>query len=80
VGTFFVNSWSPDDDKIAYAGFEDGVWNLFWISRTTKEKRQLTRNAAPRVYLRYPEWSPDGKKMAYEFNESKGNVYIAREK
>ncbi len=80
MGTFFVNSWSPDDDKIAYAGFEDGVWNLFWISRTTKEKRQLTRNAAPRVYLRYPVWSPDGKKMAYEFNESKGNVYIARVK
>jgi hypothetical protein len=27
--------------------------------------------------MRYPEWSPDGKRIVYEFNESKGNIFLA---
>ena len=77
-GTFYVHDWSPDDSKVLYAGFEDGMWNLYWMDRNTREKRQLTKNTNARVYLRYPSWSWDGGRIAYEFNESKGNVYVAR--
>lgn len=76
-GVFYIDSWSPDDSKIAYAGFENGIWNLYWIDLATHQRRQLTRNTNARIYYRYPDWSHDGRKMAFEYNETKGNVYLA---
>ena len=38
----FPAGWSPDGDKIVFAGRRNGIWNIYWISRTTKAQKQLT--------------------------------------
>jgi Tol biopolymer transport system component len=70
-------SFSPDDSKILYAGLENDVWNIYWVSIRTHEIRRLTDYHNLRIYVRYPDWALAGDKIVYEFNESKGNVYLA---
>lgn len=76
-GQWWSRSWSPDDSKILLAGNPGDGWALYWISRDGQRSKQITKTLPLRMYVRYPEWSPDGKKIVYEFNESKGNVFVA---
>jgi Tol biopolymer transport system component/DNA-binding winged helix-turn-helix (wHTH) protein len=76
-GVNYAYSFSPDDSKILYAGRVDGVWNIYWTSVRTHEVRRLTDYRNARTYVRYPDWALTGDKIVYEFNESKGNVYLA---
>jgi hypothetical protein len=69
--------WAPDGQGLVLAGDSGGGWAIYWLSRKTRAMKQITKVLMPRMYLRYPEWSPDGKHMVYEFNESKGNVFLA---
>ncbi len=73
----FVYSWSPDGDKIIYAGEHDGLWNLYWISRRTREKKQLTQFTKLNAFARYPELSPLGNQIVYEYAETTGNIWFA---
>src|SRR4029453_17002791 len=34
--------WSPDGDKILFAGFRHGLWNVRWVSRSTKKQQRVT--------------------------------------
>ena len=70
-------SWAPDNDTIVFAGSREGVWNLWQVSRTTKIQKKLTDYTSLRTYVRYPAWSPKGDRIVYEFNETKGNIYVA---
>jgi Tol biopolymer transport system component len=76
-GQSWLNSFSPDGDKIAFAGFRDGVWNLWWVSRTTKEQKKLTNYLKVNSFVRYPGWSPLGNQIAYEYVETTGNIWVA---
>jgi Tol biopolymer transport system component len=76
-GVNYAFGFSPDDSKILYAGFEDGVWNIYWVATRTHEVRKLTHYYNARTYVRYPDWSPTGDKIVYEFNQSTGNIYLA---
>jgi len=69
-------SWSPDDDQIAFAGFRNGVWNVFSVSRTSGAERQLTNYLRANTFVRYPEWSPSGDQIVYEYGESTGNIWM----
>lgn len=75
-GLSWPHSWSPDGDKIAFAGFRNGYWNVYWISRTTKEQKQLTNYKKLNAYVRYPAWSPLGNQIVYEYAETSGNVWL----
>jgi TolB protein len=75
-GQSFPYSWSPDGDKIAFAGERDGVWNVYWISRSTKEQKRLTNYAQLNAFVRYPEWSPQGNEIVYEYAETTGNIWL----
>jgi Tol biopolymer transport system component len=70
-------SWAPDNDAIAFSGSRDGVWNLWQVSRTTGLQKKLTDYTSLRTFVRYPAWSPRGDRIVYEFNETKGNIYVA---
>ena len=69
-------SWSPDGDKIAIAGARNGVWNVWWVSRSDKTIKQLTGNTKPGVVLRFPDWSPLGNQIVYEQAELAGNINV----
>ena len=75
-GHSWAHSFSPDGEKVAFAGHRNGLWNVYWVSRTTKEQRQLTKLSRPNVYVRYPAWSPRGDQIVYELGESTGNVWM----
>jgi Tol biopolymer transport system component/DNA-binding winged helix-turn-helix (wHTH) protein len=75
-GLNYARSFSPDDSKILYAARENDVWNIYWVSIRTHEIRRLTDYRNARIYVRYPDWALTGDKIVYEFNESKGNVYV----
>ena len=76
-GINFIGGWSPDDSKVLYSGFVDGAWNLYWVDRASRKVQRLTNYTRMRSYLSYPNQSRDGKRMVYEYNETKGNVYLA---
>jgi len=75
-GVSAANGWSPDGDKIVFAGCRNGYWNVYWISRTTKEQKQLTNFKKLNVLTRYPVWSPLGNQIVFEFTEITGNVWL----
>ena len=72
----WAHSWSPDGDKIAFAGFRSGFWNIWWVSRSTKQQKQLTNYTKPNSYVRYPSWSPLGNRMVYEYAGTTGNIWV----
>ena len=76
-GRWFNGGWAPDKERLLVAGDDGRGWAVYALSRQTKRLDQLTKELPMRMYLRYPEWSPDGKHIVYEFNESKGNVFLA---
>lgn len=75
-GQSWPGGWSPDGDKIAFAGQRNGVWNVWWVSRSTKREQQITNYTAPNSYVRYPAWSPRGNQIVFEFAETVGNVWL----
>lgn len=76
-GQSWTHGWSPDSDKVLFAGFRDGVWNVWWVSRTTKKQQMLTNYTKLNSFVRYPAWSPQGDQIAYEYSETTGNIWVA---
>jgi Tol biopolymer transport system component/DNA-binding winged helix-turn-helix (wHTH) protein len=79
LDAYFASDWSPDGQRITFAGLKDGGWNIYWISVATGKVEQLTRFGAGSGlgFVRYPSWSPDGKRILYERNNWKSDIYVA---
>ena len=75
-GQSWTGSWSPDGDKIAFAGYRNGYWNVWWVSRSTKQQKQLTNFTSLNTYVRYPSWSPLRNQIVFEYNETTGNIWL----
>jgi len=76
-GQSWLSGFSPDGDKLVFAGLRDGSWNIWWVSRSTKEQKKLTNYTKANAFVRYPSWSPLGTQIAYEYNETNGNIWVA---
>jgi Tol biopolymer transport system component/DNA-binding winged helix-turn-helix (wHTH) protein len=76
TGQSWPYSWSPDADEIAFAGFRNGVWNIFSVSSKSGEERQLTHYTSANTFVRYPEWSPTGHQIVYEYGASTANIWL----
>jgi Tol biopolymer transport system component/DNA-binding winged helix-turn-helix (wHTH) protein len=72
----WANSWSQDGDRIAFAGLRNGVWNIYWVSRSTGRVQQLTHLSSQSAFVRYPTWSPGNDQVAFEYNELEANIYV----
>jgi Tol biopolymer transport system component len=75
-GQSWNGGFSPDGDKILFAGQRGDFWNLYWVSRSTRQQRQITSYTKLNAYVRYPAWSPVGNQIAYEYTETTGNIWM----
>jgi Tol biopolymer transport system component/DNA-binding winged helix-turn-helix (wHTH) protein len=75
-GQSWVNDWAPDNDRILFAGRRGQYWNIYSVSRTTREVTKLTNFDKLHSYVRYPAWSPLNDRIAYEYAESSGNIWM----
>jgi Tol biopolymer transport system component len=72
----WVRSWSPDGQRLAFAGARDGRWNVWSVRRDGSDMRQLTSYVDEHHYVRNPEWAPTGDRLVYEFASFAGNVWV----
>ena len=75
-GQTWVRSWSPDARKVAAATLRDGSWSLQWIDVASRQTGTITLAESPRVYVRYPHWSPRGDVVVFERGEVRGNIWM----
>ncbi len=75
-GVSHVHDWSPDSEHVLFAGQRDGIWNVWSVSRLTKQQEQITNYTKFAAYVRGPAWSPLGDKIAYEYAENTGNIWL----
>jgi Tol biopolymer transport system component/DNA-binding winged helix-turn-helix (wHTH) protein len=75
-GQHWPGSWSSDSRRIALSVFRDGVWNLRWLDRETREFAPVTHETAFGSYVRAPAWRPGSNQIVYEWSRSKGNIYL----
>ena len=76
-GQSWLSGFSPDGDKLVFAGFREGVWNIWWVSRSNKEEKRITNYTRLNSFVRYPTWSSLGNQIAYEYAETTGNIWVA---
>ena len=74
-GQTWVRSWSPDGTRLAVAVQRDGLWSLRWLDAALGKDGALTAASPPAVYLRYPDWSPQGDRVIFERGEIRGNIW-----
>jgi Tol biopolymer transport system component/DNA-binding winged helix-turn-helix (wHTH) protein len=77
-GQSWPYSWAPDNDRIAFAGARDGVWNIYTVSRKTKQVKKLTDFASVEGYVRYPSWSRTRPAIVFERAEQRGSLWAMR--
>jgi len=76
-GQSWPYSFSPDGRRIAFAGQRGGLWNIYWASLAGGGEERVTSYASPTIYVRYPEWSPLGDRIAYEHADSTSTVWVS---
>jgi Tol biopolymer transport system component/DNA-binding winged helix-turn-helix (wHTH) protein len=76
-GQSWPHSFSPDGRFVAFAGQRAGIWNVYRVRSDGGPEEPLTSHSSPAVYVRYPDWSPLGDRIAYEFAETSSAVWIA---
>jgi Tol biopolymer transport system component/DNA-binding winged helix-turn-helix (wHTH) protein len=74
-GQSWPHSWAPDNDRIAFAGQRDGVWNVYTVSRRSRAVTQVTHFTSGAGYVRYPAWSPAGSRVVFERALESANVW-----
>ena len=75
-GQSWIHSFSPDGEWIAFAGQRDDVWNVYTVSRRSREQKKLTGYDKLNSFVRYPAWSPRGDRLIFEYTEAPGNIWI----
>jgi Tol biopolymer transport system component len=77
-GQSWPHSWASDNDRIAFAGQRDGVWNVYTVSRRTRAITQVTFFTSGSGYVRYPSWSPSGSRLVFERALESASVWTMR--
>ena len=74
MGAYAAPAWSPDGQKIAFAGERDGNSEIYLMNADGSGQRNLTLDPA---YDGDPGWSPDGRKITFVSNrDGRYEVYV----
>jgi Tol biopolymer transport system component len=76
-GQSWPQSFSPDGRRVAFAGQRHGVWNVYWVPADGGAEQKVTAYETPALYVRYPQWSPRGDRVVYEYAESTSTVWTS---
>jgi len=74
--TFFPANWAPDNDRVVFASQRDGVSNIYWVSRSSGQVRQLTHFDSQSEIARLPAWSPKGDQIVFMHRDTAANIYV----
>src|SRR5262249_42163503 len=78
-GQSWTGSWAPDSDQLAFAGSREGGWNVYAVSRRTKQIRKLTNFDDAGGYVRFPIWSPKDDRIVFErATPPKGSIWTMK--
>ena len=65
-------AWAPDNRRVAFQGYADGVWHIYVINADGSGLRALTTGPFDN---REPSWSRDGNRIAFSSDRS-GNYDV----
>ena len=69
-----VFAWASDGSRIAYASKESGAANMWFADSRGGAAVMVTDNVDPAVSLSCPVWSPDGKRLAFNFAKRSDDI------
>lgn len=74
-GAFVLNDAGGNEERIAFVSSRDGNLEIYVMNADGTDQRRLTNNPAPDYH---PEWSPDGKKLAFisDRDGNTGEIYV----
>jgi Tol biopolymer transport system component len=54
------------------------VWNIWEVSRKIHATHQLTHFTSPSGYVRYPSWSPNGRRIVFERETQTATIWTVQ--
>lgn len=73
-GPSWAGAFAPGNERVVYAAFRDGRWHLA-VAGPEHPERLLAVPSEIVGYLRWPDWSPDGGRIAYERMRYRSNLW-----
>lgn len=73
----WAHDWATNNDQIVFAGLRNGLWNIYWVSRSTKRVQQLTHFQSRSGNVGTPAWSPRGDQVVFERQGTVASIYVA---
>jgi len=72
----FPSSWSADSEKVVFADLRGGAINLYSVSRSSGELRQLTHFDSASQAVLQPACSPRGDQIVFVRSIPDANIYV----
>jgi hypothetical protein len=80
AGLFVDPTWSPDGNRIAFAGSPGGPYGIYILDLATAESRLVP--GTDEIDVAHPTWSPDGEHIAFAAwdgaEPERWDIYVAR--
>ena len=71
LGQIFNPAWSPDGNRVAFSALAGGLLDLYLLDLSSSRLMRLTDDAYADLH---PEWSPDGRSLAWVTDRFSSNL------